>query len=203
VAFRRTGELQRSGDAQGPLAATAAAASTIIRGTRPTDRSLTAMPDPEKLAAVARTTLAAELDDGEKAALSDVLTQRDLAEGEVLVHEGASDSHLYVVVRGSLAVVKHAGTPHEVTFHTLAPGDLAGEMAFLDGLERYASLVAHGQARVLGLEREKLEGLLASHPVTVYKVMRAIIRVVHQAQRRLALQQAELTNYIYKQHGRY
>jgi hypothetical protein len=33
--------------------------------------------------------------------------------------------------------------------------------------------------------------------------MRAIIRVVHQAQRRLAMQQAELTNYIYKQHGRY
>ena len=98
------------------------------------------MPDPEKLAALGRTTLAAELDDTEKATLSEVLTQRDLEEGEVLVREGTSDSHLYAVVRGSLAVVKHAGTPHEVTFNTLAPGDLAGEMAFLDGLERYASL---------------------------------------------------------------
>jgi CRP/FNR family cyclic AMP-dependent transcriptional regulator len=161
------------------------------------------MPDPEKLAALARTKLAAELDDGERAALAEVLTQRDLEEGEVLVHEGASDNHLYLVVRGSLAVIKHAGSPHEVTFNTLAPGDLAGEMAFLDGLERYASLVAHGHARVIGLEREKLESLLSSHPEVVYKVMRAIIRVVHQAQRRLAMQQAELTNYIYKQHGRY
>ena len=161
------------------------------------------MPDPEKLAALARTTLAGELDDAEKSALSEMLTQRDLAEGEVLVREGTSDSHLYAVVRGSLAVIKHAGTPHEVTLSTLAPGDLAGEMAFLDGLERYASLVARGNARVLGLEREKLEGLLASHPRVVYKVVRAIIRVVHRAQRQLALQQSELTNYIYKQHGRY
>ena len=160
------------------------------------------MPDP-KLEALARTKLADELDDGERTVLSAVLTQRDLEEGEVLVHEGASDSHLYLVVRGSLAVIKHAGSPHEVTFNTLAPGDLAGEMAFLDGLERYASLVAHGHARVIGLEREKLESLLSSHPEIVYKVMRAIIRVVHQAQRRLAMQQAELTNYIYKQHGRY
>jgi CRP-like cAMP-binding protein len=132
--------------------------------------------------------------------LSEVLTQRD-REGEVLVHEGASTPPLYIV-RGC-SVIKHAGSPHEVTFNTLAPGDLAGEMAFLDGLERYASLVAHGDARVIGLEREKLEGLLSSHPEVVYKVMRAIIRVVHQSQRRLAMQQAELTNYIYKQHGRY
>ena len=34
-------------------------------------------------------------------------------------------------------------------------------------------------------------------------VRSAIVRVVHQVQRRLAVQQAELTNYIYKQHGRY
>ncbi|HXJ34399.1 MAG TPA: cyclic nucleotide-binding domain-containing protein [Candidatus Eisenbacteria bacterium] len=160
------------------------------------------MSDP-KLEALARTKLAGELDDGEQAVLSKVLTQRDLEEGEVLVHEGVSDNHLYLVVRGSLGVVKQKGTPHEVTFNTLAPGDLAGEMAFLDGMERYASLVAHGHARVIGLEREKLESLLPSHPGIVYKVMRAIIRVVHETQRRLAMQQAELTNYIYKQHGRY
>ncbi len=33
--------------------------------------------------------------------------------------------------------------------------------------------------------------------------MRAIILVVHQIQRRLSMQQAELSNYIYKQHGKY
>jgi hypothetical protein len=33
--------------------------------------------------------------------------------------------------------------------------------------------------------------------------MRAIVRVVHQLQRRMWMQQSELSNYIYKQHGRY
>jgi hypothetical protein len=33
--------------------------------------------------------------------------------------------------------------------------------------------------------------------------MRAIVRAVHQIQRQLYMQQGELTNYIYKQHGRY
>ena len=57
--------------------------------------------------------------------------------------------------------------------------------------------------RVFGLEREKLESLLVSHPDIVYRVMRAIVRVVHEIQRRISMQSVELTNYIYKQHGKY
>ena len=63
--------------------------------------------------------------------------------------------------------------------------------------------MALAETRVLGLEREKLEALLDVEPVVVYRVMRAIVRAVHHIQRQLYMQQNELTNYIYKQHGRY
>jgi hypothetical protein len=33
--------------------------------------------------------------------------------------------------------------------------------------------------------------------------MRGIVRIVHEVQRRLSVQNAELTNYLYKTHGRY
>ena len=56
---------------------------------------------------------------------------------------------------------------------------------------------------MFGLEREQLEGMLATDADIVYRVMRGILRTVHQIQRRLSMQQVELTNYIYKQHGRY
>ena len=84
-----------------------------------------------------------------------------------------------------------------------ASGDLAGEMSFVDGTSYRSSLVAVGGARVLGLAREQLESLLSTHPAVVYHVMRAIIRTVHETQRRLSHQAVELSNYIYKQHGRY
>jgi CRP/FNR family transcriptional regulator, cyclic AMP receptor protein len=119
------------------------------------------------------------------------------------VAEGTSDNHLYVPVRGALGVVRNAGRPDAVTLYTLTPGDLVGELSFLDATPHYAALVAMGPTRVFGLERERLEALLASHPQIVYRVMRAIVRTTHQIQRRLSMQQAELTNYIYKQHGRY
>ena len=86
---------------------------------------------------------------------------------------------------------------------TLTTGDLVGELSFLDETPHYASLVAVGATRVFGLEREKLEALLSAHPEVVYRVMRAIVRTVHEIQRRISMQTAELTNYIYKQHGKY
>jgi CRP-like cAMP-binding protein len=56
---------------------------------------------------------------------------------------------------------------------------------------------------VLGLSRADLEKLLDTKPKVVYHVMRAIVRVVHDIQRRMSMQTAELTNYLYKTHGRY
>jgi len=147
--------------------------------------------------------LAAELTDEQCRALAAAMELRDLKEGEVLVREDDDDHHFYVIVGGRLGVIKNAGTPDSVTLNALAAGDFAGEMSWLDGSRRYASLVALEATRVLGLEREKLEALLQSDPVLVYRVMRAIVRAVHQIQRQLHMQQSELTNYIYKQHGRY
>ncbi|MFO1394874.1 MAG: cyclic nucleotide-binding domain-containing protein [Steroidobacteraceae bacterium] len=147
--------------------------------------------------------LAVELDADERETLASVMTLRDLGHGEVLVHEGTADDHLYVVVSGVLGVVKSAGTPDEVTLNAIRPGDVVGELSFLDGSTRYASLVALADSRVLGLSRDALEGLLERRPRLVYRVMRAIVRVVHDIQRRLSMQTTELTNYLYKTHGRY
>jgi CRP-like cAMP-binding protein len=161
------------------------------------------MTDPTPFDALRATKLAAELTDEQCRVLATLVTLRVLKQGEVLVQEGAVDNHLYVILGGTLGVIKNAGTDHAVTVNTLAQGDFVGEMGFMDGTVLYASKVALGDTQVLGLEREKLESVLKSHPEIVYRVMRAIIRVVHQIQRRLSMQQVELSNYIYKQHGRY
>ncbi|MFO1304659.1 MAG: cyclic nucleotide-binding domain-containing protein [Burkholderiales bacterium] len=156
-----------------------------------------------RVAALRASRLAADLNEDEFSVLAAQVTVRDLTDGEVLVREGASDDNLYVVASGLVGVVKYIETDTKMTVATLNVGDLAGEMSFVDGTSYRSSLVAVGNARVLGLARERLESLLATHPTVVYHVMRAIIRTVHETQRRLAHQAVELSNYIYKQHGRY
>jgi len=161
------------------------------------------MTDAAILEGLGKSRLAVELNDDERRVLADAMTSRDLKHGEILVQEGSADDHLYVVVSGVLGVVKGAGLEEEVTLNAIRPGDVVGELSFLDGATRYASLVALSDTRVLGLSRDALEGLLETRPKVVYHVMRAIVRVVHEIQRRLSMQTAELTNYLYKTHGRY
>ena len=147
--------------------------------------------------------LGPELTEQQLDTLAPYVTFRDLADGEVLVAEGTSDNHLYGLMSGALDVVRNAGKPEAVTLFAMSGGDLVGELSFIDATPHYASLVASGPTKVFGLEREKLESLLDSHPQIVYRVMRAIVRTTHQIQRRLSMQSVELTNYIFKQHGRY
>ena len=87
--------------------------------------------------------------------------------------------------------------------HILHEGEMAGELGFIDGLEHSAALRAIGDCEVFSLKREKFELLMNDDPDLVYKVMRAIVRTVHSILRRMNIQYVEMTNYIYKQHGRY
>ncbi len=159
--------------------------------------------DPALYEAVRACPLAKELNAEQSAVLAGLLSLETFQPKQILAREGSIDSHLYVVVEGSLGVVKQVGTPEETLLATLHSGDFAHELGFLDGAERWASLIAVTEARVLVLEREKLESLIDTHPRILYRVLCAIVRTVHGVQTRLSVQASELTNYIVKQHGRY
>ena len=158
----------------------------------------------QKLDLVRGSALAVELTGDQCAVLAELVSVRNLADGEVLVEQGASDDRLYVIVSGSLAVARRREADGEwITLHLLSKGDLAGELGFMDSRPHYAALRALGPTSVLCLARQKLESLLEREPVIVYRVMRAIFRVVHVVVNRMAMQTAELTNYIYKVQGKY
>ena len=155
------------------------------------------------LAAVSASPLAQDLSPEQAAVLAGVMREESHPAGAVLAAEATADTSLYVITEGALGVVKSNGTPDQQLLVTLGVGDLVHELGFLDGNERFASLVARSKMRVLVLDKAGLEGLIDSQPRVVYGVLRAIVRTVHRVQTKLAVQASELTNYIVKQHGRY
>ena len=66
-----------------------------------------------------------------------------------------------------------------------------------------ATLCAVGDTKVLSLDRSKFETLVNSHPMIVYRVMRGLARNMHGIVRRMNTESVELSNYIYRTHGRY
>jgi CRP/FNR family transcriptional regulator, cyclic AMP receptor protein len=161
------------------------------------------MTNRSKLEVLRASKLAVELSPEQCGVLADLIDFRDLKPGDVLVREGERDNHLYVIVSGAVGVVKGAGGSEPATLVTLADGAFVDELSFMDGTAHYASLVARGDTCVFGLERQKLESLLDTHPQIVYRVMRAIVRAVHQIQRQLARHSPERSDEGHEQTARH
>ncbi|HKL63271.1 MAG TPA: cyclic nucleotide-binding domain-containing protein [Woeseiaceae bacterium] len=147
--------------------------------------------------------LGAELTDEEANTLSSLMEMRSLADGDFLTEEGATDDSLHVLLEGKLEVVKMAGADETATLGILRDGELAGELSFIDGAPHTVGLRALCESRVFSLQRDAFEGLVDEHPAIVYKVMRAIVRSAHKTLSRMNYEFIELSNYIFKQHGRY
>ncbi len=147
--------------------------------------------------------LGAELSEEEAGILSGLMTPQELTDGDYLIKEGTTDDSLHVVVEGKLEVIKKSGGDHEASLAILREGDLAGELSFIDGHEHTVGLRALTHSQILSLERSKFEGIVDAHPQLVYKVMRAIARSTHRIVHRMNIENIELNNYIFKQHGRY
>ena len=160
-------------------------------------------PDLAVVEALRGTPIARALSADQLQVLAGLVSLQSSQRGDVLALEGAVDDRLLAIVEGSIAVVRHRGTPGETVLATLHAGDLAHELGFLDGTPRNFSLVAAEPTRVLILTRGALESLIDSQPRILYEVMCAIVRAAHRVQARLSLQAVELMNYVFKQHGRY
>ena len=162
------------------------------------------MSDNNKAKMIKESRIGVELSDDQCATLAELIEVGDYDDGEVVVAEGAKDDHLRIILSGALAVAKKSGAENEwVRLNTLTAKDLAGELAFLDSRPRYAALVALGPTKLFSLQREKLESLLNTDPLIVYRVMRAIARFAHEVLHRSGAEMAELTSYLFKTKAKY
>ncbi len=75
----------------------------------------------------------------------------ELQRGEILFHRGDTDRRLFVVLSGSVDVVVEGEGGQEQTLGRFGPGGVFGEVTFLLGGERSASMRAHQRSTVIGV----------------------------------------------------
>ncbi|MDD5180089.1 MAG: cyclic nucleotide-binding domain-containing protein [Gallionellaceae bacterium] len=158
------------------------------------------------LQALRNSTLSEELRDSEIDALASLIVVRDFKAGQSILKPGDNELKDTLLILGSGEVEATATTGEEkVTLHLLKPGDLAGIIGFVGGsaMQISATVVAKTDSKLLLLDRARFETLLNTQPAIVYYVMRGIVRHVHGIVRRMNMQSVQMSNYIYKQGGRY
>lgn len=160
------------------------------------------MTDKLRCEAVIDSVLGQELEKNECEVLTQVMTARDLSDGEVLVKEGEHDNKLFILTAGRLIVSSKKGM-RDIDVYTMKVGECAGTRAFVDLAPRQATLRAVGNTTVYMLEPGDFEGLLDDHPKVVYKVMRGLFRLTHMNLMRMNTETQALSSYINKTGGRF
>jgi extracellular factor (EF) 3-hydroxypalmitic acid methyl ester biosynthesis protein len=92
--------------------------------------------------------------------------------GERIIEEGAPNDTIYIIRQG-LVRVEHSRRAG-VGLVQLGPGDVIGEMAFLQGLPASASVFADEEVDVLALRRSRLAALLQADPPLVARLYEAL-----------------------------
>jgi HEAT repeat protein len=104
-------------------------------------------------------------------AIHQVMTRADLAEGDLIMEDGAQGEQLFVLLEGTAKVGRR--TPSGFVEYTrLSPGSTFGEMAlFGDGI-RTADVIAVGAVSCLVLERSHFEDLIRQQPGILMQICR-------------------------------
>ncbi|MBN2146146.1 MAG: SpoIIE family protein phosphatase [Anaerolineales bacterium] len=132
--------------------------------------------------ALSKLPLFASFQTAELDALATCMRPVVLPEGDDLFSEGDPGDCFYVILDGSLDIIKAIGTSEERILHTRRAGDFLGEMSMFnpDGL-RTASARARSLARLLQLSHAEFQNLLQRHPALAYQVIRDLSLRMHQS----------------------
>ncbi|MDH3627389.1 MAG: cyclic nucleotide-binding domain-containing protein [Acidobacteriota bacterium] len=98
---------------------------------------------------------------------------RVYAAGEAIVSQGEKGSCMYVIQSGSVDVIDESGG-QELRLAQLKTGDFFGEMAIFEHEVRSATVRAHGEARVLTIDRRTLMQRIQSDPTLAFNLLKTL-----------------------------
>ncbi|HLH66715.1 MAG TPA: cyclic nucleotide-binding domain-containing protein [Solirubrobacteraceae bacterium] len=101
---------------------------------------------------------------------------RRFSAGEEVISAGDGDRALYLLTEGALEL--RLPSPHARTLRTIDAPSVIGEVAFLDGGTRSATLLALTDGEVLRLRIESFEALSAREPELGRAILFDLARIV-------------------------
>ncbi|HBR22627.1 MAG TPA: hypothetical protein DD713_08720, partial [Nitrospiraceae bacterium] len=100
--------------------------------------------------------------------ITERLKAQSFLHGQKVVEEGDFGDSIFVIISGEAKVVAHI-LGNEIELATLSVGDVFGEVAFLTGRPRTASVIATDELRVMEFNRLILEEILEKFPEILKK----------------------------------
>lgn len=99
-------------------------------------------------------------------------------EGDVILQQGETSRHMYMILEGE-ALVEQANDVGRVTeIARLHPGDVFGEMAYVDNIQRTATVKATAPCKLMIFGEDQLTEHMRFYPFTRYRLALNMARIL-------------------------
>lgn len=116
--------------------------------------------------------------DKEVLTISKFSEKRYFQRDEIVFKENSQDASLYVVLKGQLEALAHTSDNKKISLSLIDEGEVFGELSFLDGKVRSATILAVSDVELLQITRNDFENLRLEHPDIASKLIMDLARVV-------------------------
>lgn len=116
------------------------------------------------------------------------LVPRMFKHDKALVSEGDFGDSMYVLLEGTVRVVSHAGTPAEVFVARRFAGQLIGEVNFVAGGSRSATVIAEGDVLVLEFTKAHVDAVMDADGALARKLAWNLARIMAERLRNTTTQ---------------
>ncbi len=121
------------------------------------------------------------LDDNGMNYLKDVAVKRSFPKNTVLFSRGDQSDALYLLYEGSAKAIINDETGKEIVLSTIGPGEYFGEISFLDGEARSATVMTREPVQVLIVYKNDFKKILFSNPDIVFRLLKELLKKLRRS----------------------
>jgi CRP-like cAMP-binding protein len=139
----------------------------------------------------------ADLTDAELEVIAKIADQQNFKSGEIIFKESEEGQSLYVIRGGKVKASVSAPNGESFTLTMLKDGDIFGQMGFVVGSLRSATITVVSDVDAFVLEKSDFEALIDENPRLIHKIMSKIVLKVHSILRGMNARYMDMMNYMW------
>jgi len=107
-------------------------------------------------------------------AIRAIADERSFHKNQILIQDGDRSGDLFLLLKGDAQAVSTDASGKRYVLNRFKAGQYFGEMSFIDGQPRCASVVAITACRAMIIPRDKFRNLFPRYPELCFKILKGI-----------------------------
>jgi CRP/FNR family cyclic AMP-dependent transcriptional regulator len=125
------------------------------------------------------------LNENELHQLTEAAIKKIFPKNTVLISEGDETDSLYIICSGKVKAIINDENGREVILSIFGPGEYFGEIAFIDGEQRSATIITREPTEVLIISSGVFRNILSSNPNIAFNLLVGAVKRLREANKQI------------------